>query len=195
MDRQIALAEQVEEVGLAVAPVSLQGLHDRGGGQPLMDEQRQGRHLERQPFGLSGPVEERLRQRLQGVDFGAGRGHLPASGVEVGAGNRARIPFTEPRGEPCDALPQRGDLRLRPLSRRVPSVPVEGRRQRRVVAPGGRLLLPAELRLRTGIGPEQSARLGMPVALGPPPLVLPAHRRVPGGCLRTRRVGNGGRAG
>ena len=91
VDREVALAEQVEHVRLAVALVSLQGLHDRGGGQPLVDEQGQRRHIERQPFGLSGPVEKRLRERLQFVDFGAGGGQLPACDVEVVIGNAAGV--------------------------------------------------------------------------------------------------------
>ena len=68
-------------------------------------------------------------------------------------------------------------------------------RQRRVVAPGGRFPLLAELRLRADIGPEQRVRLGMPVAFGASSLVLPAHRRVPVGCLRARLVGHGEHAG
>ena len=159
-----------------------EGLHDRGGGQPLVDEQGQRRHVEREPFGLAGPVEKGLRQRLQLADFGARSGQLLACGVEVVVGYAVGVCLADVGGEPRDALAQRGDLRLRPLARRVPSVPVERRRQRRVVAPGGGLLFLAELRLRADLGPEQRARLGVPVALGPSSLVLPGPSVRPVGC-------------
>ena len=48
---------------LSRLPVTLQGLDDAHGGQPLMDEERKRGHVEGQPLGLAGPVEEGLPQR------------------------------------------------------------------------------------------------------------------------------------
>ena len=106
-DGEAALPEEIEHVHLAVAGIPLQGFEDRGGGQPLVHEQRQGRHVEGEPLGLPGPVE--------------------------------------------------------------------GRGEGGVVAPGGRRLLLAELRLRAGLGPEQGARLGVRVAPGAPLLAGPVR--------------------
>ncbi|MFO0006130.1 MAG: hypothetical protein ACK559_33910, partial [bacterium] len=64
--RPLFRAEEVcEEARLLVPLVLLQRVENRAGGQPLMDEQRQRRHVERQPLRLARPVEERARHRLQ----------------------------------------------------------------------------------------------------------------------------------
>ena len=94
-------------------------------GEPLVDEERQRRHVERQPLGLAGPVEERLRQRLQ-----------------------LRRP---PPWPASDASRPPGSARISasPCSRAgVLPVPVERRRERRVVAVGLRRLLLLELQVR-----------------------------------------------
>ena len=43
-------------------------LEERPGQEPLADEQRQRRHVEREPLRLARPVEEGARERLQPLD-------------------------------------------------------------------------------------------------------------------------------
>ena len=58
---EVALPEEIEHVHLAVAGMPLQGLQDRGGGQPLVHEQGQGRHVEGEPLGF--PAQSRAGER------------------------------------------------------------------------------------------------------------------------------------
>ena len=159
MDRQTTHPEQVKQIRLPVARMPLQRIQDRRRRQPFVDEQRQRRHVEGQPLRLARPVQERLGERLQRAGIFAGRGErLPGVG-EFAPGKLAGLNHG---GEPLDPALQRGDFLLRPLARMVQPVPVERRRQRRVVAVGNRILFLAELRLRANIGPQQRTRLRAP---------------------------------
>ena len=67
----LRVAEQVEHVELLVALVALERFDDRLGGEPLMHEQRQGGHVEREPLRLARPVQERRAHRLEPLRCGA----------------------------------------------------------------------------------------------------------------------------
>ena len=67
MERQLRVCEELE-LHLPVALVPRERLEDRLRRQPLVDEQRQRRHVEGEPLGLAGPVQERPAQRLQPLD-------------------------------------------------------------------------------------------------------------------------------
>jgi hypothetical protein len=126
-ERELRVGEELH-LHLPVALVSLQRLEDRLGRQPFVDEERQRRHVERQPLGLAGPVEEWLGEAGQFV------------GSHASLFERARVE---------DLL----DERLAALASDVLAIPVECGRQRRVVPVGLRRLALGELRLRPDLGP------------------------------------------
>ncbi|MEB2338360.1 MAG: hypothetical protein OZ918_07035 [Nitrospirales bacterium] len=96
-----------------------------------MDEQRQGRHVEGQPFGFARPIQEGLTEALEFRR--GGFGFFERLGVE-------------------DFL----DERLALLTGWIRGVPIERGRERRIVAVGlGRFLL-LELRLRADLRPHEA---------------------------------------
>ena len=143
---EVALPEEIEHVHLAVAGMPLQGFEDRGGGQPLVHEQGQGRHVEGEPLGLPGPVEGRGEG---GVVTPGGRRLLlaelrlradlgPEQGARLGVGVAPGAPFLAgparallrrrlPAGH-LDSLPRRGACCLAKAARHVPGI--RGRRSR-----------------------------------------------------------------
>ena len=137
----VLLAEEAEQVQLAARPVALDGLEDGLGGQPLVHEQRQGRHLEAEPLGLAGPVQE--GPGLGPERFGRGSGLVelgvrqPAQALgevrvaAVGRGRRDALDLGAGALEPGEDL---RESRLPQLPRRVLPVPVQRRGQRVVVA-------------------------------------------------------------
>ena len=162
--RQIAFAEQVERPCRSFARMAFQRLQYGGGRKPLMNEQRQGRDVERQPFGLPRPVQKGPRQRRQFVRRGPRRFQFAPRPRAVAF--RRRIRPVENSRERADMRLQRGNFRFRLFARGVPPVPVErGRKRRIVVVAGGRLFL-AELRLRPDVGPEQRAGFRVRVGAG-----------------------------
>ncbi len=165
-DRVLRVAVQVEQPPLrTIAPVTAQRLEHGLRAEPLVHEQRQRRHLERQPLCLPCPVEERPRQPLQLSDRVGERSHRrdhPTAPVA----ELLRLLELRP-GQPARFV----DLRQQPLpqaARAVLRVPVKGRAQRAVVAVRrGRLLL-LELRLRADVGSQQHLRVRMPVCIRRP---------------------------
>ena len=172
---QVTLAEQVEQVDLALPRMALQRLENRRRRKPLVDEKRQRRHVEGQPLGLPGPVEKGLGQPLQRGGVVPGCRELCSGLGEIVFRNASAVRGIDDRRQLRDALLQGGDPRLALLPGRILSVPVQGRRERRVVAVGGRRLLLAELRLHADVGPQEGARLGMGVTPGAPPFPRPAR--------------------
>ena len=123
-ERQLRVGEELQ-LHLPVALVPGERLEDRLGRKPLVHEERQRRHVEREPLRLAGPVEERLAERLQPLD------RIRQSG-DLDVAERPGL------GEPVRRLELGGllDLREKPLAelaRGVLPVPVERRRERRVV--------------------------------------------------------------
>ncbi|HEY8724018.1 MAG TPA: hypothetical protein VIL92_09200 [Gaiellaceae bacterium] len=132
---------------MTVALVAGEGLEDRLRREPLMDEQRQGRDVERQPLGLTGPVEERRAECLQSVD-------CVLEPADLDAVERSRLREAVRRIE-FRRLLDLGEEPFPQLARGILAVPIEGRGERRVVpVPLWRLLL-LELRLGADIGPKQ----------------------------------------
>ena len=78
VERELRVGEELQ-LHLPVALVPLERLEDRLRREPLVDEERQRRHVEREPLGLAGPVEERPRQRLQARDASCKPGDLDAA--------------------------------------------------------------------------------------------------------------------
>ena len=106
-DGEVALPEEIEHVHLAVAGMPLQGLQDRGSGQPLVHEQGQGRHVEGEPLGLPGPVERRGKRWIVTV---GGRQLLLAElrlHADVGPQQRARLGVRIAAGAPSPFGPAR----------------------------------------------------------------------------------------
>ena len=87
----LRIAEQREHVFLLVRLVSGERFNDGFGREPLMNEERQGRHIERKPFRLTSPVEEGLAQALElrcsGLRF------FEALGIEVSVSPCSRAGF------------------------------------------------------------------------------------------------------
>jgi hypothetical protein len=112
-----------------------------------VDEERQSRHIKREALYLAGPVEERSRQRLQSID-------CVLQAVDLYVAERPR------RVEPVRRRELRRllDLREQPLpelARRVLPVPVERRREPRVVPVRLRRLLLPELGLCADVGTKE----------------------------------------
>jgi hypothetical protein len=125
----VGIAEE-EELFLPRLLVSGEGLDDGLGGEPLVDEEGERGHVEREPLGLAGPVEERARQRPELL-----RRRLdPRDGfISLGVVGRGLQPGSL-RGD-------LGDQRLALLAGRVLAVPLQARRERRIIAMRGRRLL------------------------------------------------------
>ena len=104
VERELRVGEELE-LHLPVALMSLERLEDRLRREPFVDEERQRRHVEGEPLGLAGPVEERLAKRLELASECA---HL-----------LERLGLEDPR-----------DQLLPALAGRVLPVPVERRRER-----------------------------------------------------------------
>jgi hypothetical protein len=78
VERQLRVGEQLH-FHLPVALVSLKRFEDRLRRQPLVNEKRQRRHVEREALRLSGPVEERPRECFQSSDCIVKPGYLNVS--------------------------------------------------------------------------------------------------------------------
>ena len=64
----VGVAEEAEEVELLVSLVAGDAVENRLGGETLMNEEGEGRHLEGEAFGLAGPVEKGALQRFELAD-------------------------------------------------------------------------------------------------------------------------------
>ena len=79
-DGMLRVTKQSEHILLLVGLVPRQRFDNGFGGEPLMNEERQGRHVERQPFSFPGPIQERFAQT---PEFGRGSlGFFQTLGVE-----------------------------------------------------------------------------------------------------------------
>src|SRR5207302_1674995 len=94
--------------------------------------------------------------------------------------------------QPAAQLVDPRDQGLALLPRRVLTVPIERRRQGRIIPVRDRRLLLLERRLRPHVGTHRTLRLGMLKGLIPgrrrlrPRRLLPRHRRRPSGCPSTQ---------
>ena len=118
MERKQRVGEELH-LHLLVALVGLERLHDGLRREPLVDEERQRRHVEREPFRLAGPVEERLAESLQCID-------CVLQPADFDVAEAARL------GEPVRRVERRrlldlSEQPLRELARGVLPVPVECR--------------------------------------------------------------------
>ena len=185
-DGEVALPEEVEQVDLPVPGVSFQRLEDGRRREALVHEQGERRHVEGGPFGLTRPVEERLGELLQLGRLRLRSGELLPQLRKNAPGDFVAVAGIDDARQPRDAVRERRELRLGPLTGGVLLIPVERRRERGVVAVRGRRHLLPELRLRAHVRPEQRARLRMRVALRPPLLPGTARRLRPSRHLYSR---------
>ena len=156
------------------------------GRQPLVDEQRQGRHFEGQPLRFPGPVEKRAGKALQRGGVVANLPQLLYRRLARGRGEGFRAVTERPQQRvhpPLDG----GDLPVRFLAPRVLPVPLERRGERRVVAVLARGLPRLEVRLRPDVRPAQGGglRVAVGVDLSLPGTLGRAHR----GAVRRCRGG------
>ena len=110
-DRVLRIAEEAEERGLRFlgAAVPGQGLDDRLGREPLVNEQRERGDLEACPLGLARPIQERPREPLELVDGILEAGYR-GQDLAVGALEVARCPHPLPLSRK-----ERGASRPHPL--------------------------------------------------------------------------------
>ena len=181
VERDLPFAEEARRQRLGAA---LHGGEDRLRRQPLVDEQRQRGNLEGEPLRLPRPVEEGLREGLQGVGVGGGLLQLPERRREFLRRRSLLSPPELPDQVPQPLLQSRQFLfRLFPL--RVLAVPVERRGEGRVVAElAGRFPGP-EVRVGPDVRPLGGRRLRVLVGQGAPL----------GGGLGLRHTGVAGVAG
>ena len=162
-DGVLRVAEQLEHGLLLVALVAGQRLDDGLGGQALVDEERQRRHVEGQPFGLARPVEEWARQTAELLDGVLERADGGEHGA-IGGAQLARLVEGVGRGE-GRGLRYQAQEPFADLSGGVLPVPAQRGRKGRVVSVGRRGLLLPELGLRPDLGAHRAGGLVVTVVL------------------------------
>lgn len=127
-----------------------------------MNEEGKGRHLESEPLGLAGPVEERFFKRLEFAYRLKQAVNAQGDGpVAAGEDTRGRKLV---RGFQLGRILDAGKQELPQLASRIAVVPAEFRREGRVVAVGRRRFLLLEPRLGSDLGANQ--RRGIRVLVG-----------------------------